>query len=178
MKRMIAMICGAMFLMGLFSTSVIGQSERESVGRNAVYAELFGPGMSLSFNYDVRFGKTNAGWGARVGVGGFKFGDTDILTLPVGINYLLGDESKFFEFGINGVYSSKGFFFTDDEDAGQVLGMLTLGFRRQLPGKGFHFRASLNPVFGIDKNDNFNSDGKDEFFFFPFYGGVSMGYSF
>ena len=166
------MIFGVVCMFCMSSAPLFGQSGRESVGQNAVYAELFGPGMSLSFNYDVRFAKTNAGWGARLGVGGFKFGDVDILTLPVGLNYLLGDESKFFEFGVNGVYSSNGFFLFNDEDEnrGQFVGMLTLGFRRQLPGKGFHFRASLNPVFGADEND--------ELFFFPFYGGVSMGYSF
>ncbi len=172
MKRMVAMICGAMFMLSMFSAPVLGQSERESVGQNALYAELFGPGMSLSFNYDVRFSKSNDGLGARLGIGGFKFNDVNILTVPIGINYLIGNESKFFEFGINGVYSSNGFFLFDDDDenAGDVVGMLTLGFRRQLPGKGFHFRASLNPVFGADEND--------ELFFFPFYGGVSMGYSF
>ncbi len=172
MKRMIAMICGTMFILGLFSTSVIGQSERESVGQNALFIEFFGPGMSLSFNYDVRFSKSNSGLGARLGIGGFKFGDTDILTLPVGINYLLGNDDKFFEVGLNGIYSSNGFFsysFNDD-NPGALVGMLTLGFRKQNPGKGFHFRACLNPVFGIDDND--------ELFFWPLYGGVSMGYSF
>lgn len=172
MKRLLPVVCSILLFTGFAIDDAKAQAGRESYGQNVIFAELFGPGMSLSFNYDFRFAKTNSGLGMRVGVGGFKFDDVNILSVPVGINYLLGNENKFFELGVNGIYSSRGFFFLNDDEGNdsKFVGMLTLGFRRQLPGKGFNFRVSLNPVVGMDDND--------ELFFWPFYGGVSLGYSF
>lgn len=163
-----------MLLLGgswLITNGISAQNSSQSVGQNAVYAELFGPGMSLSFNYDFRFQKTNSGLGMRFGIGGMKVRDVDILAIPVGINYLLGNNNRFFELGAAAVYIKDGFYIVrEDESGSDVVGVFTMAFRHQPKGRGVNFRVGLNPVIGLDE--------KDEVYFFPFYGGLSVGYTF
>lgn len=155
----------------LLTTGLNAQNSSQSVGQNALYAELFGPGMSLSFNYDFRFQKANSGLGMRFGIGGMKIRDVDILAIPVGLNYLLGNNNRFFELGLAAVYIKDGFYIVRDEGSGSdIVGVFTMAFRHQPQGQGVNFRVGLNPVIG--------TDDKDEFYFFPFYGGLSVGYTF
>jgi hypothetical protein len=62
----------------------------------SVYGEIGGNGILFSVNYDVRFMKSQKGLGARVGIGYLA----DILTIRVGINYLVGRSPNLFEAGI------------------------------------------------------------------------------
>lgn len=168
---------------------LIAQSDAKSkkIPKNVVFAELFGPGMSVSVNYDFRFENQIDGLGMRIGIGGYKINENDRFSVPIGLNYLIGRRNMFFEVGGNVVYSSSGFFivnafefdFEDDTSTGNILGVLNFGLRRQAVDGGFNFRASLNPVFGIQKTrDDFTNIETKEFFFWPIYGGVSFGYSF
>lgn len=174
----------------LESSVLVAQNDTKNakIPRHVIFAELLGPGMSLSVNYDFRFGNQIDGLGMRIGIGGYKFNENDRFSLPIGLNYLVGRKNMFFEVGGNVVYSSSGFFlangfifdFYDDEySTGKLLGVLNLGMRRQAVDGGFNFRASINPVFGVQKTrDIFTNVETEEFFFWPLYGGVSFGYSF
>jgi hypothetical protein len=125
----------------------------------------------------MRFKKTEGGLGFRVGVGGFSvrsdnfdgtYDKTSIITVPVGLNYLLGkDDRHFFELGAGVTYvnSKESSNFYDDGNFRNTFGHLTFGYRLQPKDGGFTFRAAINPVFGKG-------------FFIPYYAGVSFGYKF
>lgn len=136
----------------------------------AVYYEIGGPGVS-SFNYDMRLGKSESGAGFRVGVGGFSIGPSDdrftAIFVPVGFNYIRSkDNRNYFELG-GGITPV---FFKDGSADGtgnlsSTFGHLNIGYRLQPKEGGFFLRAAINPIF--NKN-----------FFWPYYGGLSLGYKF
>ena len=120
-----------------------------------------------SINFDTRFGNREDGLGGRVGIGGFKVEETSAIFIPIGINFLLGKDSRnYFEIG-GGITPT---FISDDliEEDGNftgTFGHLVFGYRLQPANGGFTFRAFMCPVFG-------------EGGFIPYYAGVSFGYKF
>lgn len=79
------------FLISLLKSQSVAQS---------VYFEIGGPGL-LSFNIDSRFSKKDDGLGGRIGIGGFQIGDTGVVLIPIGINYLIKHSKRnYFEIGI------------------------------------------------------------------------------
>lgn len=154
MKRIFILFAVAMGL------AQIGNAQAKSV-----YFELGGPGLA-SVNFDSRFTKSEAGIGGRVGVGGFTLDGESVVFVPIGLNYLLGKDSKnYFEVGggvtpvFTNIEGDNGDNFTS------TFGHLLFGYRMQPKSGGFTFRAFVNPVFGKG-------------FFVPYYGGVSFGYKF
>jgi len=141
----------------------------------SLFVELGGPGIA-SVNYDMRFQKKEDGLGFRVGVGGFSVRSdygyesvkTGMLTVPVGINYLLGrDKKNYFEIGAGFTYvnlTEKSDAFEDDQFS-TSFGHLHFGYRLQPEKGGFTFRAGITPVF--------NGNG-----FIPYYASLSFGYKF
>ena len=133
-------------------------------GAKSVYFELGGPGLA-SFNFDTRFGPREAGFGGRIGVGGFKIDNVGVVFSPVGLNYLLGKDGRnYFEVGAGAtpVILSE----SDTESSfSETFGWLNFGYRMQPADGGFTFRAFITPVFGNGV-------------FIPYYGGVSFGYKF
>ncbi|HEX4956948.1 MAG TPA: hypothetical protein VFV46_02120 [Lacibacter sp.] len=140
----------------------------------SIYFELGGPGLA-SINYDMRFTKSENGIGGRVGIGGFSLGFDDgsssarssVIFVPLGINYLLGKDTKnYFELGagVTPVFTSASID-GDSENFSSTFGHVNFGYRLQPQNSGFTFRAFITPVFG-------------KFGFFPYYGGVSFGYKF
>lgn len=129
----------------------------------AMFFELGGPGLA-SFNYDMRFTRSEKGIGGRVGIGGFSIDGEGAVFLPIGLNYLMGKDNKnYFELGagvtpVFGVGDASG-------DFSSTFGHLNFGYRRQPKEGGFFFRAAVNPVFGNG-------------FFWTYYGGVAFGYKF
>jgi hypothetical protein len=126
----------------------------------AFYAEMGGAGLVFSVNYDRRFNKQVDGLGFRAGVG-YSFTDEDIsfTTIPLGINYLMGDKIKgrYFEMGLN-----ESVMLTGDRNStyysvmtvGNVeikpnstyfVTSLNLGYRSQPTKGGFNFRIGLMP---------------------------------
>ena len=125
-----------------------------------IFAELGGPGIVFSANYDRRFTKEIGGFGYRFGLGYSFTNDFKFTTIPVGVNYLMGDKSKgrFFEVGLNGtmilvsedVYTNDGFFSVDNVDNKRKTFFMTsivLGYRSQPVRGGFSFRGGAMPVF-------------------------------
>jgi len=136
-----------------------------------LFAELGGPSVA-GLNFDTRFSKKENGFGGRLGIGGFSIDGSGILFIPAGINYLVGkpETKHFLELGINLTYVSatdNGDEADTDNNLADTWGCLTMGYRYQPKGPGVTFRASVNPIFAF-KNE----------VFFPFYGGVSVGYKF
>ena len=134
----------------------------------SVYVELGGPGVA-SVNFDTRFSKSESGLGGRIGIGGFKAEDIGLLTIPVGLNYLLGkDHKNYFEIGAGFTYVHASVSAEGAEEDGtfdESFGHLTFGYRLQPANGGFTFRAAIVPVF--------NKTG-----FIPYYAGISFGYKF
>jgi hypothetical protein len=129
----------------------------------SIFFELGGPGLA-SVNYDMRFNNTGKGLGFRAGLGGFPAYDVNLVTYPLGLNYLASKDNKnFFEFGagvtiLSANANGSGLF-------SQSFGHTTLGYRLQPKDGGFTFRATMNPVF--------TDEG-----LFPFYAGIGFGWKF
>jgi len=133
-----------------------------------IFIELGGPGLLLSANYDARFTNRHDGIGGRIGIGYVSISDNSLLTIPVQFNYLLGKNNRYFELGIGATFiNSKGDErdFLSLDDAKGTIGTMTFGYRYQPEDGGFNFKASLNPIFNSST-------------FFPFFGGVGVGYTF
>jgi hypothetical protein len=134
-----------------------------SQAAKAVFIEAGGPGLA-SFNFDTRFSKKEDGIGGRIGVGGFTIEGEGAVFIPLTINYIIGkDKKNYFEVGGGATFvpSSSAV----DGPLAKTSGHLNFGYRYQPEKGGVFFRATINPVFGQD-------------FFWPYYGGLSLGYKF
>ncbi len=133
---------------------------------NVVYFEVLGPGIA-SFNYDSRFSKNSKGWGYRVGIGGFGDRYENIITVPLGVNFITsGDNRNFFEVGINHTFVKADEPIFDFGDVSSIsFSTLNFGYRKQPVKNGFVFRAAINPII-VDGSFN------------PFYFGIAFGYKF
>lgn len=149
-----------------------------SQAAKSIYVELGGPGLA-SANFDMRFNNREDGLGFRAGIGGFSVGlsnseggnSTSIITLPLGLTYLLGkDQKNYFEIGagITPVFVSNKDNYngtTSEDEFNSTFGHLYFGYRLQPAKGGFLFRAGVTPVFGKG-------------YFIPYYAGISFGYKF
>ncbi len=131
----------------------------------AAYVEIGGPGLA-SANFDMRFSKIQNGGGFRVGAGAFSINGISAVTVPVGLNYLIGKKSNFFEVGagytfVNLNSTSK----STTKNFNESFGNITIGYRYAPAKKGFFFKAELTPVFSGN-------------FFLPYFAGLGFGYKF
>lgn len=139
-----------------------------------VFVELGGQGLLLTANYDTRFSNRRDGLGGRIGIG-YIAADNDhaATTIPLSLNYLLGKNNKFFEIGLGTTFiasKSNGSFFFDEGDNevernSNVIGTMSFTYRVQPVDSGFSFRAGITPIFNGE-------------FFMPYFGGISLGYTF
>lgn len=142
------------------------QALNAQTAAKSIYFELGGPGLT-SVNFDTRFARKENGLGARIGVGGFSIDGSAALFIPVGVNYLIGKDTKnYFEVGAGVTPLIATNDFSDDGDVFKTtFGHLNFGYRYQPDKPGFTFRAGVTPIFG-------------SFGFFPYYASVSFGYKF
>ncbi len=154
------------FMILLCANSIFAQTDSNQRNRpqQAIYVEGGAQGILLTFNYDTRFTNATDGIGGRVGVGHFAVEDFSATTIPVGINYLLGKNGKYFELGIGATFGNVSFL-GEDVDEFNTTGTMAFGLRLQPEDSGFNFRAVITPIFG---------DG----YFWPYFGGISLGYTF
>ncbi|MBA2561301.1 MAG: hypothetical protein H0V14_00040 [Chitinophagaceae bacterium] len=150
----------------LFISILLAWDINAQTAAKSVYAEIGGPGIA-SLNFDTRFNKTEGGLGGRIGVGGFSIDGSSVVFFPIGINYLLGKDSKnYFELGAGVTPLIASSDFSDDEtNFSTTFGHLIIGYRLQPANGGITFRAFICPVFGSG-------------FFVPYYAGISFGYKF
>ena len=137
------------------------------VAAQNVFLEIGGPGLLLSANYDTRLTPHRDGFGARAGIGYLSSDGVSLLTIPLQLNYLSGQEKNYFEAGLGTTYvnlraNSNNFLFGNTP--AQFIGTVTLGYRYQPVNSGFNFRANIDPVF-------------DAHNFEPFWFGLSFGYT-
>jgi hypothetical protein len=141
----------------------------------AVFAELWGRALFFSANYDRRFSKRLDGFGFTVGGGYIGIDGLNLFSVPVTLNYLLGNNGKYLELGagltyFNGSIDGEGLFSDDNSSSSSstssaVMGTLTIGYRSQPVNGGFLFRAGVNPI--IYQHN-----------FIPYFPYVGLGYSF
>jgi len=160
MKKISLLVC--LVLLVHFSLRAQNAPNISNPKAKSIFFELGGPGLA-SVNYDMRFKNTGQGLGFRAGIGGFPAYNINLITFPVGLNYIASkDNRNFFEFGA-------GFTIMPNTDGnglfGGSFGHTTLGYRLQPKDGGFTFRATMNPILV--------SEG-----FFPFYAGVGFGWKF
>ncbi len=158
------------------------QKENNMVGtQHSFYAELGGPGILFSANFDTRFKKSPFGLGGRIGLGfvtadqstfdpntGYDYRTRSVVTVPVQLNYLFGKPTSVnvFEVGIGATYIGKKLDILDyyQDESTQFLGTASFMYRRMPKDGGFSWRAGFTPLF---------ANG----FIQPF-GAVSVGYNF
>lgn len=142
---------------------------QESKRAQNVFIELGGQGLTFTANYDTRFGNRRDGLGGRAGIGYFAVDGDKITTIPVSLNYLLGKGNKFFEIGLGATFGSvnveSGDFLFEDGTGSGLIGTMSFAYRVQPVDSGFSFRAGLSPIFNKDN-------------FIPYFGGISLGYTF
>jgi hypothetical protein len=132
---------------------------------HAVYAEAGGPGL-LSINYDMRFTPTQDGLGFRAGFGGWSIGDSKLIFIPIGLNWITTKNgTDYFEAGAGGTIVSNSNKEPGDGPFKNSFGFLSLGYRKQPAQGGFFWKASLVPVVGKG-------------FFWPYWVGFGAGYTF
>ncbi len=142
------------FLVIIISTAVCYSQDKSysSAGERAqdVFGEIGGNGLLISVNYDTRLAPKQNGIGARAGIGYIAdpFGDADGITIPLGINYLIGNKSSYLELGAGvTVYSLKGTSLFDVyvSESG-VIYVPSIGYRYQPIHKGFTGRIFISPI--------------------------------
>jgi hypothetical protein len=166
--------------------SASAQNKKESntdngtaTGQNVFYAELGGPGILFSANYDRRFTSSHLGFGGRVGLGfvsgyivpgnnGTYDEPASVVTVPVQLNYIFGKRNSphTFEVGAGVTVTGKKievFDFYDDKMS-NVFGTASFMYRRQPVNGGFVWRIGFTPI--IAKG------------YIQAFGGVAVGYSF
>jgi hypothetical protein len=147
-----------LFLLG----SLAGPAWAQQGERNkAFYVEALGSGITISLNYDFRFKPTQSGLGMRVGVGGGSVsnqnspGGGGLVTVPVLVNYLIGERRTAFEAGAGVTMAyvtasdldiGNGELFSDNLFA--VVGSLNMGLRLQPVRNGVVFRLNWTPLIG------------------------------
>ena len=188
MKKVFVLLAFAGLLFTL-KPSLMAQEQKENVANKVFFAELGGPGVLMSVNWDSRF-KSNArlGFGYRAGIG-FSIGefkDREFVdpysgysyyesvtkayyTIPVGINYVFGKPNSIsaFEVGAGATFltKKKSLFTYDEEKSGHFIGTLVFMYRIMPVNGGFSFRVGFTPMIGTAGD------------FFPM-GAVSFGYAF
>jgi hypothetical protein len=87
------------------------------------------------------------------------------VSIPIGINYLAGKSSHYFEAGLGAtIYTLKGLtLFNEDLHEGGVIFVPGVGYRYQPLQNGFTFRIFVSPLIGNGST---------------FWAGISAGYKF
>jgi len=158
MKNLIAFFLIITFL--LFSSYTLSAQDNKDFdgAQSAFFVEGLGNGITFTFNYDTRI-KNRLGLRAGLGyIGDIRDGD-GVTSIPLMVNYLLGNDGNYFDIGL-GVTLITGDLFDSN-----VIMSLSFMYRKQPINGGFMWRAGFAP---------FISQG----IFIPYFPGVSLGYSF
>ncbi len=170
MKKMIAVLA-----LSVSSICVFAQEKTPTITPyRSFIAELGGPGILFSVNYDTRFKKTSSfGFGGRIGIG-FTTGYDDnsyydpitggyvyngngrsisSITIPLQLNYIFGKEGSksALEVGGGATYVGRNANFLDfyeDNEKGKVYGTASFMYRRMPTNGGFSWRLGFTPIIG------------------------------
>ena len=132
--------------------------------QKAVYAEGFGHGVLYSLNYDQDLDNSPGGWGFRVGISFIPIHNSDFISIPATLNYLIGQGPHFFDLGAGLSYYRGDASFIEDFGNSHLSFIANVGYRYQKP-RGIFFKAGITPILSKE-------------FFAPYFPGVAFGYSF
>lgn len=127
---------------------------QENFKRKTVYGELLGAGGLASINFDYRLGKNPEGIGLRTGVGYFQWNNTSMVTFPVIVNYLIGNNGKYFDIGLGTRVGYEKMVNEEPANPDQkfeegfriAAPILNIGYRYQPLEGGFNFRVGFSPL--------------------------------
>jgi hypothetical protein len=154
----------------LLTCTLLAKTQQNISARNTVYADFFSRDVYYSINYDRVFSEgENFNKSYRIG---FSV-SSNIIALPLGINFFSGQGNNHFEFGVTVVPYVEDYkkLFSPGNLSDKKLDIIPgAGYRYQKPDGGFFFRIIAGPVIHLDPpSDNFwKMDGK-------LYAGGSIG---
>ena len=162
MKIFFTVVC---MLISFLSFAQDSQSNAAEPGSQSFYAELGGPGILFSANFDTRFNKsrTRTGLGARIGLGfvsgyivennsgyGYLGNPVSVVTFPVQLNYIFGKPNSVnaFEVGAGITIAGRKLDVFDfyDENSTSIFGTASFMYRRLPKDGGFSWRAGFTPL--------------------------------
>ncbi|MBS1919892.1 MAG: hypothetical protein JST17_06550 [Bacteroidetes bacterium] len=118
-------------------------SGKISVNRS-IYGEGGGGGIIFSANYDSRFpGAENVGY--RVGLGFFPSLNNFVVTIPVGLYYLLGNAPNYFEMEVTTAVGTSEVNFKNHKS--NFFLYPHIGYHYNKNTKGFFFKIEVGPLF-------------------------------
>ena len=142
-----------------FNQPLLAQESQDV--KKLFYAELSGPGMIMSANFDSRFNpNTVLGLGYRLGAGFAIKTDSEperitktYYSFPVGLNYLFGQpHSNFiFEVGAGVSFLTRKvslYTYSGNEKQGRMVGFASFMYRYMPVDGGFSFRVGFTPIIG------------------------------
>ena len=165
----------------IFTYSILFAQEKRFSGHGSqIQAEFLGPGGLFSVRFESRFMKKANGIGYTVGFGAAPYNldetcnDGGFLTIPLGLNYLLGKEDHMLEMGGGMVLKILGGGtkvwcpelednFIENGNPSYFYGLV--GYRYQPVSKRLSWRIFVSPLFQKDFSPKF-------------WGGASVGLKF
>ena len=158
-----------LLLLAFLMISVSGNAQEKFV----IYGDAGGSSPVMSVNIDKRISSSNGGFGFKAGIGvvpgqtyvynvdgSYWTGGKWKFSLPVGINYLVGnaDQKNFLELALQGTYIPKATIVDSwsslkiDEEriVNRFMPSAFIGYRRNPINKGLVFRIGYNPMI-LDK---------------------------
>jgi hypothetical protein len=168
-RKFPAFVCACFYC--LAATLCSGQTK----AINTFYADFASKGAHYSVNYDRIFSQGNTlSKTYRVGISLF----TDVIALPLGINFFTGHQNSHAEFSLTFVpyIEHYGHLFSGDNLSDKKLYIIPgVGYRYQPAAGGFFFKAIVAPIIYLDppSDDFWKMDTK-------VYPGITagLGYSF
>jgi len=173
-------------------TAYAQESSASNLNKN-VFVELGGSGVAvLTANFDMRFNKgSNDGLGMRLGVGGessrfdYLIGEgevkTKLFTVPLEVNYILGERRFSFEIGYSFTFVSVsrdsdlqflGYHSEKYESGNVIVSYIPIGFRLKPKNNGLMFKLNVGPLWNYSAPNVFDYESV------LFWGGFAVGYSF
>ena len=149
----------------LVSAISFSQEKKFSKHGSQIQMDVLGPGGMLSVHFESRFLKGKTGIGYKVGLGAAPYdlleescNEGGNLTIPLGLNYLVGKKSHLLELGAGNVFKFGGgtkVYCTEIEDSFFENGNLSylyclIGYRYQPLAKRIAGRIFVSPLFQKD----------------------------
>ena len=171
MRKSTLSLCLFLILSPFIFSQNSSPDAKTSIGKSSFIAEIGGPGIAFSANYDTRFKQSRLGLGGRIGIGfvsayddyydpntgNYYGGDQQsAITFPVQLNYIFGKNNSAHSFEVGGglTYVTKKLnimnfdSYNNEDHRTQLFGTFAFMYRRQPVNGGFSWRAGFTPLIG------------------------------
>ena len=142
MKKLSLLLMGAISLLSLQAQS----DQSQSVTSRSVYVELLGSGLAVSANFDSRFNGSK-GFGYRLGLGVVPLKSSTVLTIPLGVNAILGSGPSYFEAEATATILTTTTGKFNGKSVSPIFIYPHVGYRYTKPSKSFIGRICAGPMF-------------------------------